>query len=76
MLLKALLRICVRKQIPSNFIPQELVQEKLKCIFLLLDTQERKKKRSSLGLTVFRYILKIRKETVPKEDKYCQNNDT
>jgi hypothetical protein len=74
MLLKALLR--VRKQIPSNFIPQELVQEKLKCIFLLLDTQERKKKRSPLGLTVFRYILEIRKETVPKEDKYCQNNDT
>lgn len=36
MQLKALLRICIRKQIPSNFIQQELIQDKLKCIFLLL----------------------------------------
>jgi len=33
MLLKALLCICIRKQIPSNFIQQELIQEKLKCIY-------------------------------------------
>jgi hypothetical protein len=50
MLLKAQLRICIRKQIPSNFIQQEVIQEKLKCIFLLfwIHKKERKKIASEL----------------------------